>query len=202
MGSQRRQPEAVVEGDLGFAEQQLFGGVLAFGVALPDHLEQPVEGITDVGALFVFFAAELGGVHLPQAFKAVAQAVDIAAHRRIAQVWPALDVEEEQQPVHVPEAFERQLIGVGFAFEHAFALLFAPVDRLVADQLDRLAQGVLEITTHLIGVLVAVLIQFIEIGGAAIAWAGVLSVQQGCRGQQRIRVVVPQQRVELKAQQP
>ena len=50
--------------------------------------------------------------------------------------------------------------------------------------------------------LVAVLIQFIEQGRTAAAGAGVLTVQQRGRRQQGIRIDVPQQGAELKAQQP
>ena len=76
------------------------------------------------------------------------------------------------------------------------------MDRLVAQQLDRFAQGVFEIAAHLIGVLMAVLIQLIEVGRATTAGAGVLAVQQRGRRQQGIGIDVPQQGVELKAQQP
>ena len=49
--------------------------------------------------------------------------------------------------------------------------------------------------------LVAVLIELIEQGRAAARGAGVLAVQQGGRRQQGIRVVLPQERAQLKAQQ-
>ena len=48
----------------------------------------------------------------------------------------------------------------------------------------------------------AVFIQLIEVWRATTAGAGVLAVQQGCRRQQGIGIDVPQQGVELKAQQP
>jgi hypothetical protein len=72
---------------------------------------------------------------------------------------------------------------------------------LITQQLDRAAQGVLEVGAHLIGVLVAVLIELIEQGRAAARGAGVLAVQQGGRRQQGIGVVLAQERAQLKAQQ-
>ena len=74
--------------------------------------------------------------------------------------------------------------------------------RLIAKQLDRLAQRVLEIAAHLIGVLMAVLIEAIEQRCAPFAGAEVLAVQQRGRRQERIGLPLGVQRPHLKAQQP
>ena len=202
MRLQRRQPEAVVERILSVWQTRLDVRVLPFGIALPNHPEQTIQRIADVGALLVFFAAQLSRVHVPQAFKAVAKPVHLTFHGRIAQVRPALDIEEKQQPVHVPQAFARQLLGIRAALVDAFFLTLQPLDRFIAQQLDGLAQRVLEITAYLVGVLVAVFVQLIQQWRVAATGAGVLTVQQGRGRQQRIGIVLPQQRIQLKAQQP
>ena len=85
-----------------------------------------------------------------QRFQAVAGTVGLGVHRREAELRPRLDVEEEQQPVHVAQAFGRQDAGVErvLAREHALLLLAALLDdqcrRLVAEQFDRLAQRELQ----------------------------------------------------------
>jgi len=75
------------------------------------------------------------------------------------------------------------LLGVVWPIEHALIAAAAPVDRLVfAEPARRAAQGVFEFARFTsLGVLVAVLIEFIEQRRAAALAAGVLDVQQGGR---------------------
>ena len=81
-------------------------------------------------------------------------------------------------------------------FEH----LFAVVDHLIAQQLNRLAQGKLQVFRHAVGMAVAVFIQVIQ-QGAAFGGAGVLAVQQGGGGQQGAGVTLVEQLLQVKAQQ-
>ena len=137
MGLQRRQLEAIVQGIAPIRQGQLGRFIVAPGVTLPDHPKESIERIADVGAGLIFFAGQLGRIEIAQAFEAIPEPVDITAHRRIAQIRPALHIKEKQQPVHVAQAFQRQGVGVGLTPKHALMLLLLPFDRLIAQQLDR-----------------------------------------------------------------
>ena len=72
--------------------------------------------------------------------QAVALEVGFGVHRRVAEIGARLDVEEEQQPVHVAQALQAELSGervVRSVVELVLEHLAQVADRLVADQLDR-----------------------------------------------------------------
>ena len=200
---ERRDPEALIDLGLPFAaDLALQLAVIPFGIARPDHLKQALQRVVDVGALAISVAQQRHLLQIPQALQAVAAAVHLRAHRDVVQLWPGLDVEEEQQPVHEAQALFAELLLI-HQLEGRILLLVADVPhRLIAQQFDRSAQRVLEIAAHLIGVLVAVLIQAVEQRCAPLAGAEVLPVQQRGRRQEGIGLPLRKERAHLKAQQP
>ena len=139
--------------------------------------------------------------------QAVALAVRLRIDRGVAEVGPRLDVEQEQQAVHVAQGFEAEPPGevvVGAVVEPVLENLAQVADRLVADQLDGFAERVLEILGDREGVLVAVVVQVVEQASAA-ATAGLrrqqaVAVQQGGGGLQGGVLAAAEDLVE--AQQP
>ena len=67
--------------------------------------------------------------------KAITLAVRLGVHRSVAEFGASLDVEQEQQPVHVAEGFEAKLASEFFVeFIHPLLAHLAQVaDGLVAD---------------------------------------------------------------------
>ena len=144
-----------------------------------------------------------------QVLQAVALAVRLRIDRGVAEVGPRLDVEQEQQAVHVAQGFEAELSGevvVGAVVEPVLEDLAQVADRLVADQLDGFAEGVLQVLGDREGVLVAVVVQVVEQASAAAA-AGLrrqqaVAVQQGGGGLQGGVLAAAEDLVEVEAQQP
>src|SRR5262245_20996611 len=111
---------------------------------------------------------ELNELEITQRFQTVAFEICLVVDRNIAQLGTRLDVEDEQEPVNQPQALERELRGVELASARKDASL--PFlrqlpqlpRRLVAEQLDRLAQRELQILAHAEGVLVRLLVEAVE----------------------------------------
>ena len=131
---------------------------------VPDQSEERLDGVVEVEAVQRLLAVEGNHLEVAQVLQAVAQAVGVRVHRRVAEVGSGLNVEQEQQPVHVPEAFEpelpRQLVVE--VVHLVLADLAQVADRLVPDGFDGLPERVLQILGNREGVLVAVFVEPVE----------------------------------------
>ena len=140
------------------------------GRALEHDPKQSVDCVRNEMPVLVLLGLQGDEGKVAQRFEAVAGTVGLGVHRREAELRPGLDVEEEQQPVHVAQAFRRQDAGVQrvLAREHALLLLAALLDdqrrRLVAEQFDGLAQRELQILGDAVGVPVALFVDAVDQG--------------------------------------
>ena len=197
--------EAVVQVRRRSRRQQIDGAALPGAVeAVPDQAEQGLDGVVQVVAVERFLAGQAHQLEVAQVLQAVALAVGLRLHRRVAEIGARLDVEEEQQPVHVAQAFQAELPGergVGTVVELVLEHLAQVTNRLVADQLDRFAQRVLQVLGDGEGVLVAVLVQAVE-QAPAVRRQQAVAVQQGGGGLQGGVLAAAEDLVEVEAQQP
>jgi len=143
---------------------------------------------------------ELHHLEVAQALEAVAAQVGVVLHRGVAELRASLDVEEEQQAVHEAQAFERELRCDVGAEDLVLAHVAQVVDGLVAEELDRLAQRVLEVLRHAEGVLVRALVEGVE-DRRTVGRAGALAVQQRRRGAQGVVVAAAEELDEVEAQE-
>ena len=98
--------EAVVQMRFLRRRQQIHGAAGAGTVeAVADEAEQGLDGVVEVVAVQRLLAGQAHQLQVAQVLQAVALAVGLRVHRRVAEVRARLDVEEEQQPVHVAQAF-------------------------------------------------------------------------------------------------
>ena len=132
--------------------------------AVPDQPEQGLYALVDVVAVQGLAAGEAHELQVAQVFQAVALAVRLGVHRGVAELRPRLDVEQEQQAVHVAQGFLAQLPRelVVEPVHPLLANLAQVPDGLVADELDGFAQRVLEVRGDGEGVSVAVVVQAVE----------------------------------------
>ena len=124
--------------------RQQIGGATPPGAveAVPDQAEQRPDGMVQVVAVQRLLAGQAHQLQVAQVFQAVALAVGLGVERRVAEIRTCLDVEEEQKPVHVAQAFQSELSGervVGAFVQLVLEHLAQVADGLVADQLDRFA---------------------------------------------------------------
>ena len=138
--------------------------------------------------------------------EAVSLAVGVGGHGRVSELRARLDVEEEEQAVHVSQAFPAQLVRQGVVVQ-AEELVVAHVahvpDDLVADQLDRLAERVLQVLGDGEGVLVAVLVQAVQKAMALpVRGQQAVAVEQDGGRLERGVVAAAQNLREVEAQQP
>ena len=103
-------------------------------------------------------------LQIAQMFQAVALAVRLGVHGGVAELRARLDVEQEQQAVHVAQGFLAQLPRelVVEPVHPLLANLAQVPDGLVADKLDGFAQRVLEVGGDGEGVPVAVVVKAVE----------------------------------------
>ena len=192
----------------GGALGQQVGGAVgpAAAEAVADEGEQPPQAVVQIEAVERFAGGQAHQLQVAQALQAVALAVGLGVERRVAELRARLDVEQEQQAVHPAQAFEAQPAGervVGAVVQLVLEHLAQVVDRLVAEQLDRLAQGVLQVLGDGEGVLVAVVVEPVEQGGAgAVGGQQAAAVEQDGGGLHG-RVLAPaEELVDVEAQQP
>ena len=190
-------------------EQVGGAAVVAAVEAVADEGEQGPDAVVQVVAVQGLLAGQAHHFEVAQVLQAVALAVRLRIDRGVAEVGPRLDVEQEQQAVHVAQGFEAEPPGegvVGAVVEPVLENLAQVADRLVADQLDGFAEGVLQVLGDREGVLVAVVVQVVEQASAAAA-AGLrrqqaVAVQQGGGGLQGGVLAAAEDLVEVEAQQP
>jgi hypothetical protein len=131
-------------------------------VALVDQTEEGAKGVVDVPSVLLALCGQGDQLQLPQGLQTVVPEVDLVVDGGVAELRAGFDVEEEQEPIHDAQAFQRELVCVQLplAGEDAFLLLPRTLDELarglVAKQLDGLSQGVLQVFRDTIGVLVGV----------------------------------------------
>ena len=115
--------------------------------SLPDQAEERLGALVKVETVARFLRGELDELQIPEPFEAIPRTIGVGVDRGVAQLWPRLDVEEEQQPVHVSDALQTQVARQAVVkVVDALATHLAQVpDRLVADELDRLAHGILQV---------------------------------------------------------
>ncbi len=171
-----------------------------------DEAEQGLQGVVEIAAILLALGGERDQLQFAQGFEAVAAVIDGVADGSVAQLRAGLDVEQEQQAVHVAQAFDGELFRVEFvlAAEDAFLSLARLGDELaggfVAEQLDGLAQRVFEVFGDAIGVLVGVLVEGVEQRLALVGeHAG--AVQQDADGFQGVGFAAAEQLQPVEAQQ-
>ena len=133
--------------------------------AVADEAEQLLDAQVQVMPVARFLGGQPRHLQVAQPLQPVAAPVRLGVQRRVVQHGPRLDVEQEQQPVHVPQRFEPERVGERGIGPFVDALLrdFAQMpDRLVADELDALPQRVLQVLGDPEGVPVAVLVQPVQ----------------------------------------
>ena len=165
--------------------------------------EQGLDAVVQVVAVQGLLAGQAHHLQVAQPFQSVALAVRLRLDRRVAEVGPRLDVEQEQQPVHVAQRLEAELAGqrVVEPVDPVPGDLAQVPDRLVADQLDRFAQRVLQILGDREGVLVAVVVQAVEQARALLGQQA-FAVQQRGGGLEGVVLATAEYVVEVEAQQP
>ena len=141
----------------------LDGGEFAFGrgaEAVADKAEYLLDAVVDVVAVQGVWGGDSHELEVAEVFEAVALAVCLGLQGGVAEFRTGLDVEQEQQAIHVAEALEAEVLGKPVVqLEDALLAHFAAIpDGLVADEFDAFAQGVLEVTGDGEGVLVAVVV--------------------------------------------
>ena len=75
----------------------------------PDESEEGLDALVKVESGARLLRGELDQLQIAEPFKAVSGAVGVRSDRSVAQLRPRLDVEEEEQPVHVADALQPQL---------------------------------------------------------------------------------------------
>ena len=169
--------------------------------ALPHELEEAVQAAPDVLAVPVPGRLQTRHLQVPQPLEAVPSAVGLRVHRHVAQLRPRLAAEQEQQPVQVAQALRpqplRQVAAPGLRPRR-----LAPqrAQRLVAQQLDGLAQRVPELARDPERVPVAALVERVQQGRPRPRQRR-LAVQQGRRGPQRGPLATVQDAPPVEAQQ-
>ena len=179
---EQRGPRRVEEVAVQALQGEGVGGALvelvalaAYAVALVDQREHALQAVVEVAPLPALVGGQAHHLQVAQALQAVALAPGVVAHGQVAQLRARLDVEQEEDAVHGAQALPGELLrvqGVLAAVDPLLAaagLLDQLLGGLVAQQLDGLAQGVLEVVGDGEGVLVAVLVQAVQAALARVA---------------------------------
>ena len=125
----------------------------------------------EVAPVTIFFAGQRNHLKIAQRFQTVALQIGFGGHRRIAQLRARFDIEQEQQTIHIPQAFAAQLIRVNSSFPGVIGQLVVDeiTHRFIAQQLNALTQGIFQIFRHAKRMFVRIVIQRIEVRRTA-AW--------------------------------
>ena len=157
----------------------------------------------EVGAVACFIRTERDILQITQMLDAVALQVGFILNRGVTQLWPRLDVEQEEQPVHEAQALQAQLfsqIGVR-AVKHLFlGHLALVVQSFVGNQFDALTQGVLQVSRNLESMLVRAFIQPVQQRDAPVCRQDGFLAQQGYKGPQALFIPRAKQLGQVKAQ--
>ena len=108
-----------------------------------DHAEQQVQRLVQVEPGPRLLADQPSRGQFPEALHAVARDVVLVIGGQDAELRPRLRVQQEQDPVQVPQRLTAQLLGQVAGFRDVPRLQAVgtdPVQHLVGDDLHRLAQ--------------------------------------------------------------
>ena len=169
---------------------------------VPDEPEEHLDALVDVVAVQGFPARQANEFQVAQVLQAIALPVRLGVNRSVAELGAGLDVEQEQQPVHVTQGFEAKLAGKFLVeFIHPLLAHLAQVaDGLVADQFDGFPQGVLEVIGDREGVLMAVVVQIV-VQARTFGREQAVAVQESGRGLKRRCFASAEDVVENEAQE-
>ena len=132
-------------------------------IAVIDQLEQQVERFLDIVAVLFHIRIGTGSVRdLAEAFKGIAQRIDVCLHGRVSQFGLRFNEKHEQDAVHIAQTLQRQIFREVFS-EYADMLTFPHIiDHFIAQHLNALTQGILQILGNARGMLVTVVVQRIK----------------------------------------
>ena len=169
---------------------------------VPDQPKQRLDTFVDVVAVRGFVACEADEFEVAQVFQTVPFAVCLGVNRSVAEFRAGLDVEQEQQAVHVAQGFQAQLTGkLVVELIYAFLAHLPQIpDGLVANKLNGFAERVLEVFGDGEGVFVAVVVQVVE-QTHAFGGEQTVPVQEGGGGLKSRKFAPAQDVVKYKAQQ-
>ena len=189
------------------AKTPVLAGVrVGIGCPLEHDPKQRVDRVRNEVPVLVLLGLQGNKGEVAQRLQAVSRTVSLRVHRREAELRPSLDVQQEQQPVHVAQAFRRQDAGVQRVLprEHALLLLAALFDgqrrRLVAEQFDRLPQRELQVLGDAIGVPVTFLVDAVDQGRAGLRRER-RRVQERGDGADRREIFTAENLAEVEAEQ-
>ena len=140
-------------------------------MAVVDHAEQQVQRLVQVEPGARLLADEAAGDQFAEALHAVARHVVLVVGGQDAELRAGLGVQQEQDPVQVPQRVPAQLPGQVAGFRDVpgrQAVRPDPVEDLVGDDLHRLAQALAELGGHPDGVLAGLVHPVGELLGAAL----------------------------------
>ena len=183
------------------------GAVVLGAAALGNEGEEAAEGGVEVGALMGGGGGEVDELEVAEGLEAVAAGVHVAfLDGDVAELGAGLDVEEEHQAVHHAEAFEAEGAGIDGVLAGVEALLAGAglvaelADGLVAQDLDGLAEGVLEVLADAKGVLVGVFVEALEQAGAGVGGEG-FAVEKGGGGLEGVGILAVEDLGPVEAQE-
>ena len=170
--------------------------------AVPDQPEQGLHALVDVPAVQGLAAGEAHQLEIAEMLEAVALAVGLGVHRGVAELRAGLDVEQEEQAIHVTQGFEAESPGEGVveAVHPLLADLAEVPDGLVSDELDALPECMLEVRRDSEGVLVAVVVQGV-VQARALGGEKAVVVEEGGGGVEGRRLAAAEDVVENETQQ-
>ena len=165
-----------------------------------DEAEQLIQALLQEVAVLIDLAVALGLLaDFPQTLERVARFVGLGLHGRVAQLRFGLDEEHEQDAIHIPQTLQGQVFCQRTTKNgHMLALLHV-VDDLVTENLDALAQSVLQIPGHTRGVLVTVVVQHIQQAPAILRAEGI-PMQQHSHGLQSAFLIAAKDVIQIEDQ--
>ena len=106
--------------------------------------------------------------------------IGMAFHRNKAQLRAGLNIEKKQEAVHIPQAFQGKLSLVQLILKYALFKFFSLKEhRLITQQLDGIAQGILQILGHPESMFVGIFIQSVQKGQSVFRNQGVPVEKRG-----------------------
>ena len=138
-------------------------------MAVEDEPEEQADGVVEEIAVALLVGVESDAFEVAEGFEGVAFDVVLAFDREVAELGSGLQIKDEKEPVEVAQAaageFLFELLG-GCVEDAFFPNVADVVNGFVAEQLDALADGVLEVLGHGEGVAMGVFVERIEEGEA------------------------------------
>ena len=171
------------------------------GVAVVDHVEQHGQGLVHKEAFPDFVHSVAHGVrNIPQTLQGVGALIGLGLEGRVAQIGAGFDEQHEQHAVHKAQAFQSELTGLdGIGLQIAPLAVGQVVQHLVAQQLDALAQGVLQVLRNPGRVTLGIGVQGVQ-QNVAVPGHQTVVVQQHRHGLQRAFLAPGKDLVQLELQ--